>query len=122
MENKSTEEEADILASDRIKGEFSLVICIVYLFWRIDVKKFTFTIFLLCLIYSSLFVMLNAMTMFDILFNKEAGMEKFFEMVSIFYQIFNLVDKILGYIVFNLLIAIMESGYSIFCYKYFLLD
>jgi len=39
--------------------------------------------------------------MFDIAFSNEVGMEIFFEMV------------------FNLLIAIMESGYSIFCYKFF---
>ena len=77
MENK-TSKETDILASDRIKGEiystaerwiifiviylFSLVICIIYLLRLIDVKPFSFPIFLLCLIYSSLFVMLNAMT------------------------------------------------------------
>jgi len=33
-------------------------------------------------------------------------------MVSIFYQILNWVDKILGYIIFNLLIAMLESGNS----------
>ena len=63
--------------------------------------------------------MLNAMTMFDLIFSNEVGMEKFFEMISIFYQIFNWVDKILGYVVFNLLIAMMESGYFPIWKKFF---
>ena len=49
--------------------------------------------------------------MFDLIFSHEERYEKFFKMVSNFYQVFNWVDKILGYIVFNLLIAMMESGY-----------
>ena len=108
MENKTTE-ETDIPSSDEIKGEtysiaerwiiliaiyvFSLVICIIYLLRRIDVKQFSFPIFLLCLIYSSLFVMLNAMSMYDLLFSNEVGMEKFFEMVSTFYKVFNWTEK-----------------------------
>ena len=89
----------------------SLILCIIYLCFRTDVKQLSLPIFILCLIYSSLFVMLNVMTMFDLIFSHEEGYEKFFKMVSNFYQVFNWVDKILGYIVFNLLIAMMESGY-----------
>jgi len=133
--NNIPEGETDAAASDKIKGEtystterwiifiviyvVSLIICIVYLFLRIDVKQFSLPIFILCLIYSSLFVMLNVISMFDFMFSNQVGMEKFFEMVSIFYQIFNWVDKILGYIVFNLLIAMLESGYYPIWKKFF---
>jgi len=134
MDNKPVE-ETDVPASDKIKGEtystserwiifiviyvVSLIVCIAYLFLRIDVKQFSLPIFILCLIYSSLFVMLNVMSMFDLIFSNEVGMKKFFEMVSIFYQVFNWVDKILGYVVFNLLIAMMESGYYPIWKKFF---
>ena len=126
MDNKPVE-ETDVPSSDKIKGEtystterwiifiaiyvVSLIICIIYLLLRIDVKQFSFPIFILCLIYSSLFVMLNVMSMYDLLFSHEVGMKKFFEMVSIFYKVFNWADKMLGYIIFNLLITMMESGY-----------
>ena len=63
--------------------------------------------------------MLNVMSMFDLMFSSEVGMEKFFDMVSIFYQIFNWVDKMLGYIIFNLLIAMLESGYYPIWKKFF---
>lgn len=133
--NNNPGDETDVPASDEIKGEIystterwiifiviyvvSLVICIIYLFLRIDVKQFSLPIFILCLINSSLFVMLNVMSMFDLMFSSEVGMEKFFDMVSIFYQIFNWVDKMLGYIIFNLLIAMLESGYYPIWKKFF---
>ena len=85
----------------------SLIICIIYLYLRIDVKQFSFPIFVLCLIYSSLFVMLNVISMFDLMFSHIKGMVKFFNMVSIFYEVFNWVEKNCGYIIFNLLIAMM---------------
>ena len=97
----------------------SLILCIVYLFLRTDYKQFSLPIFILCLIYSSFFVMLNVMAMFDLIFSNEKGMIKFFEMVSIFYEIFNWIDKILGYVVFNLLIGMMESGYFSMGKKFF---
>ena len=127
MSNKP-ENETDALNSDEIKGEVystgerwtlfiviyvvSLIICIVYLFLRTDPKQFSWPIFVLCLLYSSFFVTLNVMAMFDLLFSNQEGMEKFFQMVSIFYETFNWVDKICGYLIFNLMIAMMESGYS----------
>ena len=126
--NNNPIDEIDVSASDENKGEtystaerwiifivmyaVSLILCFIYLLFRIDIKQFSLPIFILCLIYSSLFVMLNVMSMFDLMFSNEVGMEKFFEMVSIFYKIFNWVDKMLGYIVFNLLITMLESGYS----------
>ena len=133
--NNNLENETDSTSSDKIKGEtyntserwvifiviyvVSLIICIIYLFFRTDVKQFSFGIFVLCLLYSSLFVMLNVISMFDLLFSSEKGMVKFFKMVSTFYEVFNWVDKILGYIIFNILIAMMESGYSQIWLKFF---
>ena len=127
MSNKPVD-ETDTSTLDEIRGEtystlerwiifiviyaVSLILCIVFLFLRTDVKQFSVPIFILCLIYSSFFVMLNVMTLFDLMFSSEEGMIKFFEMVSIYYQVFNWIDKALGYVVFNLLIAMMESGYS----------
>ena len=128
------ENEIDSSASDEIKGEtyntserwvmfiviyvVSLIICIIYLFFRTDVKQFSIGIFALCLLYFSLFVMLNVISMFDLIFSSEKGMVKFFKMVSTFYEVFNWVDKILGYVIFNLLIAMMESGYKNKWYKF----
>jgi len=128
-------DETNAAASNEIKGEIystterwiifiviylvSFILCIIYLFLRIDVKQFSLPIFILCLIYSSLFVMLNVISMFDLMYSNEVGMEKFIEMVSIFYQIFNWVDKMLGYIIFNLLIAMLESGYYPIWKKFF---
>ena len=128
-------DETDTSASDEFKGEtystcerwiifiviyvVSLILCIVYLFLRTDVKQFSLPIFVLCLIYSSFFVMLNVIAMFDLMFSSEEGMVKFFEMVSTFYEVFNWVDKMLGYIIFNLMIAMMESGYSPIWKKFF---
>ena len=89
----------------------SLIICIVYIFCRTDIKQFSLPIFVLCLIYSSFFVMLNVITMFDLTFCNSEGMAKFFEMISIYYEVFNWLDKVLGYIIFNLMIAMMQSGY-----------
>ena len=108
--------ETESSASDEIKGEtystaerwiifiviyiISLIICIIYLFLRIDVKQFSLPIFILC-------------------FSNEVGMVKFFDMVSIYYKVFNWVDKICGYVIFNLLISMMESGYFPLWKKFF---
>ena len=51
------------------------------------------------------------MAIFDLAFSNEVGMVKFFDMVSIFYKMFNWIDKICGHVIFNLLIAMIESGY-----------
>ena len=134
MSNKPLD-ETDIPASDEIPGEtystlerwiiliviyvISLILCIIYLFLRVDVKQFSLPIFILCLIYSSLFVMLNEMTLLDLVFSNEVGMVKFFDMVSIYYKVFNWVDKICGYVIFNLLIAMKESGYFPLWKKFF---
>ena len=120
--------ETDASSSDDIIGEtystyerwiifiviyvISLIICIVFLFLRIDVKQFSLPLFVLCLIFSSFFVMLNVISMLDLLYSNEVGMVKFVNMISIYYEIFNWIDKALGYCIFNILITMMESGYN----------
>ena len=100
--NNNPIDETEVPASDEIKGEIystverwiilivmyviSLIICIVYLFKRIDAKQFSWPMFILCLIYSSFFVTLNAISVFDIAVSNEVGIKKFFEMVSIYYK------------------------------------
>ena len=122
-------------ASDEIKGEIyspierwiillviyivSLILCIIYMRHRIDYKQFSLPLFVLCLIYSSFFVMLNVISMIDLFFSDEVGMAKLLDMISIYYEIFNWIDKILGFIIFNLLIAILESGYYSIWKKFF---
>ena len=110
--NNNTLNETDG-ASHEIKGEtystterwiillviyiVSLILCIIYMCFRIDAKQFSFSLFVLCLIYSSFFVMLNVISMLDLGFSSEVGMVKFVNMISIYYEIFNWIDKILGF-------------------------
>ena len=100
--NNIPEGETDAAASDEIKGEtystterwiifiviyvVNLILCIVYLLLQIDVKQFSFPIFLLCLIYSSLFVMLNVMSISDLMFSNEIGMDKFLKWFQFFIK------------------------------------
>jgi len=127
-------DETDIPASDEISGEtystteiwiifaviyaVSLIICIIYLVYRVDVKQFSFLIFVICLIYSSFFIMLNEMAMLDLFFSHEVGMVQFIDMISKFYKVFNYVDKVCGFFIFNVLISMMESGYSSYLKKF----
>ena len=116
--NNNTLNETDG-ASDEIKGEtysiterwiillviytVSLILCILYMRHRIDYKQFS----------------LPLLSMLDLGFSSEVGMVKFVNMISIYYEIFNWIDKILGFIIFNLLIAILESGYYSIWKKFF---
>ena len=94
---------------------FSIVSSLVYLFCRIERKKTTVFIFLLCLLYSSLFVFLNIIAMFDLIFSQQKGFEKFSKVILKYYEIFDYIDKILGYIIFPIIIYYLESGhYSFF--------
>ena len=127
-------DETDIPASDEISCEtystteiwiifaviyaVSLIICIIYLVYRVDVKQFSFLIFVICLIYSSFFIMLNEMAMLDLFFSHEVGMVQFIDMISKFYKVFNYVDKVCGFFIFNVLISMMESGYSSYLKKF----
>ena len=92
----------------------SMVSSLIYLCCRVDLKdrkKTSWYIFLLCLIYSFFFVFINIIAMFDLCFNNVEGFEKFSKVISVFYEIFNITDKVLGFIIFPMLIYIFESGY-----------
>ena len=92
----------------------SLVISLVYLCCRVDRKKTSCIIFALSIIYASLFVFLNIIAAFDLLFSKQEEFGKVLEFVKKFYFAFNIVDKALGFVLFNILIFYLESGhYSI---------
>ena len=102
--NNNPVDEADVV-SDEIKGEIysiterliilivifiiGLILCIIYLCRRIDIKQFSCLYFFICLIYSSMFIMLNVITMFDLVYSNEVRMTKFLDMISIYYKIFN---------------------------------
>ena len=94
---------------------FSIVIPLVYLCLHIKCEKKIVLIFLLCLLYSSLFVFLNIIAMFDLIFSQQKGFEKFSKVILKYYEIFDYIDKILGYIIFPIIIYYLESGhYTIF--------
>ena len=93
---------------------FSIGASLVYLFWHIDYKKLkwpNWPIFILCFIYTTLFVFLVLIAMFDLVFNNQKGFSKFSNVISKYYDIFDYIDKILGYIVFPIIIYYLESGH-----------
>ena len=49
--------------------------------------------------------------LFDFLIASHKGIEKFVKSISIFYEIFYWTDKVLGFIIFTVLIYYLESGY-----------
>ena len=89
----------------------SLVISLVYLCCRINFKKSSKVIFIICVIYAVAFIFLNVLAMFDLVFNNVDGFSKFSKFISRYYQVFSYIDKILGFIIFNLVIYFLESGY-----------
>ena len=97
----------------------SFIICLIFLYCLTDIKQCTvctFFIYFICLIYLSCFISLNVMSMFDLMFSN-GGLDKFINMIETYYDIFNWVDKIMGYIIFNITIYFMESGYNCFILK-----
>ena len=62
--------------------------------------------------------MLNEMAMLDLFFSHEVGMVQFIDMISKFYKVFNYVYKVCGFFIFNVLISMMESGYSSYFKKF----
>ena len=104
----SLEERVIIFSSAAL---LSLIISFTYLFRRITCKKIKWYIFLICFLYSSAFIYLNILAMFDLIFNDRKGFEKCRKFISKFYEIFNYIDKALGFVIFPFLIAIFESGY-----------
>jgi hypothetical protein len=89
----------------------ALVLSLVYLFCRINRKKVSWFIFVLCFLYFALFIFLNFISMFDLVFNNEKGFENFSKVISKFYEIFDYIDKALGFLIFPLIIYYLESGY-----------
>ena len=90
---------------------FSLVVTIVYLCYRISRQRTSWVIFILSIIYTSLFVFLNIMAIFDLFFNNREDFDKLFKFLKKFYLGFTIVDKALGFVLFNILIYYLESGY-----------
>ena len=49
--------------------------------------------------------------MFDLVFNNQKGFENFSKVISKFYEVFDYIDKALGFLIFPLIIYYLESGY-----------
>ena len=88
----------------------SFIITLIYLCCRIDRKNISWFIFIICWLSSSLFIFLNIIAMFDIVFNNHQGFEKFAKFISKFYNIYDYIDKALGFLIFPLIISFLESG------------
>ena len=89
----------------------AIVLSLVYLFCRINRKKVSWFIFVLCFLYFALFIFLNFISMFDLVFNNQKGFENFSKVISKFYEVFDYIDKALGFLIFPLIIYYLESGY-----------
>ena len=89
----------------------AIVLSLVYLFCRINRKKVSCFIFVLCFLYFALFIFLNFISMFDLVFNNQKGFENFSKVISKFYEVFDYIDKALGFLIFPLIIYYLESGY-----------
>ena len=90
---------------------FSIVIPLIYLCLRINRKKVSWYIFILCFIYAMLFVFLMIIAMFDLVFNNQKGFKKFSKVILKYYEIFDYIDKALGYILFPIIIYYLENGH-----------
>lgn len=89
----------------------AIVLSLVYLFCRVNRKKISWFIFALCSLYFALFIFLNFISMFDLVFNNQKGFENFSKVISKFYEVFDYIDKALGFLIFPLIIYYLESGY-----------
>jgi hypothetical protein len=58
-----------------------------------------------------LFVFLLIIAMFDLVFNNQKGFKKFSKVILKYYEIFDYIDKFLGYILFPIIIYYLESGH-----------
>ena len=89
----------------------AIVLSLVYLFCRVNRKKISLFIFALCSLYFALFIFLNFISMFDLVLNNQKGFENFSKVISKFYEVFDYIDKALGFLIFPLIIYYLESGY-----------
>ena len=94
-----------------IIAAFALAGPLIYLCCRINRSKVSWYIFVICLIYSALFVFLNIIAMFDLCFSNQKGFENFSKVISKYYEAFDYIDKILGFLIFPLIINFLESGH-----------
>ena len=83
----------------------------IFFVYNVTRKGISKIIFVLSSIYASLFLYLNLMAIFDLFFNNHEGFHKLFEFLKKFYNGFTIVDKALGFILFNIMIYYLESGY-----------
>ena len=91
------------------------IISFIFLCRRVNCKKISLIIFVLCLIYSSSFFFLDVIAMLDLFLSASISYEKFTDNISTFYFIFDLTDKIFGFVLINVYISYKESGhYNIF--------
>ena len=97
----------------------SLVISIIYLLYYVDGNQISYIILIICIIYFSLFIFLNIIAIFDLVFKNKDGFEKLFKFITNFYLVFNLVSKILGIVIFTIWISYLESGYYTKWKKFF---
>ena len=88
----------------------SLVLSIIFIY-NVSRRRISKSIFVLSSIYASLFVYLNLMAIFDLFFNNHEGFHKLFKFLKKFYFGFTIVDKALGFFLFNILIYYLESGF-----------
>ena len=89
----------------------SLIVTTPFLYCRINREKTSCIIFIISTIYASLFIFLNISAIFDVFFNSREDLTKFFKFLKRFYLGFTIVDKALGFVLFNILINYLESGY-----------
>ena len=90
----------------------SIVVSLTYLICRVDRRKVSWYIFIICLVHSSLFIFLNIISMFDLVFSNEKGFKNFSKFISIFYTIFDYIDKATGFLIYPWLISYLESGHQ----------
>ena len=90
---------------------FSITISLIYLCLRINKNKLSCFIFILCFIYASLFVFLEIIAIFDLVYNNHKGFKKFSTVILKYYEIFDYIDKTLGFILFPIIIYYLESGH-----------
>ena len=90
---------------------FSLAVSIFYIFYHVSRDKASWIIFVLSVAYSSLFVFLNIIAIFDLFWNNREEFYKIFDFLTKFYFGLNIVDIALGFFLFNILIYYLESGY-----------
>ncbi len=89
----------------------SIIISYVIIRSSIDLKNNPCFISLVCILYLAAFIYLNYISIFDLFFNNKDGFKKIREFITMYYLIFDWIDKILGYLIFSSWIGYLESGY-----------